>query len=588
MKRFTHRFRILSRPRSQYIGYLLCLWLLQAHGSTHAQGSDNNAKNPLVLAQHPDAIRAGYMVLERGGTAADAAVAIQAMLGLVEPQSSGPGGGSLLLYWDAKQHRLHALDGLAMAPGKVSEDLLLDFDGSRISIESASRGGRSAGVPGTMPLLEVMHRRWGRLQWSTLFDHAIERAQEGFNASVYLESVLRQSRSAGPSYAIDQVFSFDLRAGDRLTNHEYAHTLRQFAQQGYQGWLMQGGAETMIYALKGQGIESQLNRSDFITYKVIERNPLCSMIFSVTICSFPSPSFGGLAVLQTLKILDALELQSPLSWNFLDERFVHQYIEAARLATADRRQWLGDPDFVKDFSDDLLAQAYVQERAAIIGSRALEKVQPGLPNHLKVGILDGERANDALAHGATSHFTVIDVEGNMVVITTTINLNFGSRVGAGGFFINNMMSNFTSNLRAAPFYAVEARKVNKQAGAANSVDSHKRAYTSMAPLIVFDSQHQPIAAFGAAGGGPIVDFLAKSLIGFLKSKKSSQELVAEANLSASTGTPVFEAGRWPKDILTSLQHRGHKLRETPLLSGKVIVIKSDKTWAGAADPRRLP
>ena len=225
MKRFTHRFRILSRPRSQYIGYLLCLWLLQAHGSTHAQGSDNNAKNPLVLAQHPDAIWAGYMVLERGGTAADAAVAIQAMLGLVEPQSSGPGGGSLLLYWDAKQHRLHALDGLAMAPGKVSEDLLLDFDGSRISIESASRGGRSAGVPGTMPLLEVMHRRWGRLQWSTLFDHAIERAQEGFNASVYLESVLRQSRSAGPSYAIDQVFSFDLRAGDRLTNHEYAHTL---------------------------------------------------------------------------------------------------------------------------------------------------------------------------------------------------------------------------------------------------------------------------------------------------------------------------------------------------------------------------
>ncbi|NBT98663.1 MAG: hypothetical protein EBT59_05755, partial [Betaproteobacteria bacterium] len=213
-----------------------------------------------------------------------------------------------------------------------------------------------------------MHRRWGRLKWSTLFDHAIERAQEGFKASVYLESVLRQSRSAGPSYAIDQVFSFDLRAGDRLTNHEYAYTLRQFAQQGYQGWLKQGGAETMIYALKGQGIESQLNRSDFITYKVIERNPLCSMIFSVTICSFPSPSFGGLAVLQTLKILDALELQSPLSWNFLDERFVHQYIEAARLATADRRQWLGDPDFVKDFSDDLLAQAYVQERAAIIGS----------------------------------------------------------------------------------------------------------------------------------------------------------------------------------------------------------------------------
>jgi gamma-glutamyltranspeptidase/glutathione hydrolase len=160
------------------------------------------------------------MVLERGGTAADAAVAIQAMLGLVEPQSSGPGGGSLLLYWDAKQHRLHALDGLAMAPGKVSEDLLLDFDGSRISIESASRGGRSAGVPGTMPLLEVMHRRWGRLQWSTLFDHAIERAQEGFNASVYLESVLRQSRSAGPSYASIKFFHSTLgRAiGSQIVN----------------------------------------------------------------------------------------------------------------------------------------------------------------------------------------------------------------------------------------------------------------------------------------------------------------------------------------------------------------------------------
>jgi gamma-glutamyltranspeptidase/glutathione hydrolase len=150
------------------------------------------------------------------------------------------------------------------------------------------------------------------------------------------------------------------------------------------------------------------------------------------------------------------------------------------------------------------------------------------------------------------------------------------------------MSNFTSNLQEAPLYPVETIKANKRGGAANSVDGYKRAYTSMAPLIVFDSQHQPIAAFGAAGGGPIVDFLAKSLIGFLKSKKSSQELVAEANLSASTGTPVFEAGRWSKYILTSLQHRGHKLREASLLSGKVIVIKSDKTWDGAADPRRLP
>ncbi|MEY3605600.1 MAG: Gamma-glutamyltranspeptidase precursor [Pseudomonadota bacterium] len=588
MKRFTHPFTTLSRPCFQYIACLLCLLLLLAQGLTHAQGSDNKSKSPIVLAQHPDAIRAGYMVLERGGTAADAAVAIQAMLGLVEPQSSGPGGGSLLLYWDAKQHRLHALDGLARAPGKVSEDLLLDFDRSRLSIESASRGGRSAGVPGTMAILEVMHRRWGRLQWSTLFDHAIERAQSGFSASVYLESVLKQSRSAGPPYAIDQVFSTNLRAGDRLTNPEYAKTLRLFAQQGYQGWLEQGGAETMIYALKGKGIESQLDISDFITYKVIERNPLCTMIFSVTICSFPSPSFGGFAVLQTLKILDALELHSPLSWNFLDEQFVHQYVEAARLATSDRRQWSGDPEFVRDLGEDLLAQEYVQARAAMIGSRSLEKIQPGLPSHLKLGVLDGEPANDALAHGATSHFTVIDDEGNMVVMTTTINLNFGSRVSAGGFFINNVMSNFTSNLQEAPLYPVETIKANKRGRAANSVNGYKRAYTSMAPLIVFDSQHQPIAAFGAAGGGPIVDFLAKSLIGFLKSKKSSQELVAEANLSASTGTPVFEAGRWSKDILTSLQHRGHKLREASLLSGKVIVIKSDKTWEGAADPRRLP
>ena len=551
-----------------------------------------------VAAANPLATQAGFDVLKAGGSAVDAAIAVQMVLGLVEPQSSGIGGGAFLLHSAVgegdKPNKVQAFDGRETAPAAATEDLLLNAEGKPLAFHSAVVGGRSVGTPGVLRMLAQAHAQHGKLPWSKLFEPAINLASQGFAISPRLHAQLK----ADAYLRLDptaRAYFFQANGephpiGHVLRNPELAAVLQRIATEGVQAFYTGEVAEAVVRKVQQHPSNpGRLALSDLASYQAKERTPLCfdhaalSRVYRV--CGFPPPSSGAMAIGQILGLLQhtpASLMTSPLEMvdNTPDPRWLHLYTEASRLAFADRAQYVADPDFAPAPSGEwqsLLAPAYLRERAKLIRPNAMPQALPGVPVH-------AQRSSfapmvDQPEYG-TSHISIVDGQGNALAMTTTIEDAFGARQMVKGFLLNNELTDFSFAPRDA-----QGRLV------ANRVQPNKRPRSSMSPTLVFDkTTGQLVMSVGSPGGAMIIHFTAKTLYGVLNWGMSPQQAIALPNFGSVGGPLVLEGGRFAPATLAALRERGHEVREQALTSGLQAVVKQNKNdknvWVSGADPRR--
>ncbi len=559
-----------------------------ASGWTPKAGA--TASRFMVAAANPLATEAGYQTLKIGGSALDAAIAVQLVLTLVEPQSSGIGGGAFLMHWDGRA--VQAWDGRETAPAAADAGLFMAPDGRPVPFGQAVYGGRAVATPGALKMLEAAHRQHGRLPWRQLFEPAIALSEQGFPVSPRLRTQL----AADPLLRRDpQARAYFYRAdgephpvGHVLRNPALAAVLRAIAQQGSDGLHRGPVAADLVARVRGHAVPGRLSADDLAGYVPKVREPLCTVWLTVyRVCGFPPPSSGHLAVMQILGVLERLPpAQAPVRGlrqsQAPDADWLHPYIEASRLAFADRAQFVADPDFVRAPGGrwtSLLDDAYLRQRAALIGARSMPSVAPGQP------------AAEALAHApmqaqpehGTSHISVIDSQGRAVAMTTTIEAAFGARLMAdgatglpGGYLLNNQMTDFA----LAPADA-QGRPV------ANRIEPGKRPRSSMSPTLVFDAHSgRLLMTLGSPGGPVIIHFVAKTLIGTLQWGLDAQRAIDLPNFGTLESVSLLERGLFPAATADALRARGHRLMEVDLTSGLQAIQRTDKGWFGGADPRR--
>jgi len=509
-------------------------------------------KQFVVAAAHPLAVDAGYAVLERGGSALDAAIAVQLVLGLVEPESSGIGGGAFLLYWSESEKRLRSYDGRETAPAAARADRFLKEDKTPMAFVEAVVGGRSVGVPGVLRMLELAHARHGKLPWSELFQPAIAAAEGGFALSPRLQSQLARDTFLPRDAAARSSFYEGGKAkpaGASIVNRQYAETLRAIANKGVDAFYRGEIARDIVRAVRSNAKPGDLTEADLEGYRALEREPLCGPYREWRVCSMAPPSAGGVAVLQILGILERTNFARapPLSVDAL-----HLFSEAGRLAYADRAKYLGDPAFKNVPVGRLLDPKYLDARARLIGERSMRTASPG----------------DTEALG-TSHISIVDAQGNVASMTTTIEATFGSRIMVRGFLLNNELTDF-----------------DFVPGSANEVAPGKRPRSSMAPTIVFDSQGAVRLAVGSPGGPNIINYVAKALVAMLDWRFDAQAAAAAPNFGSRNGPTLLEAGAFYEAMKGPLEARGHAVEANPLTSGVHAVERVPGGWRGGADPRR--
>ena len=505
------------------------------------------AREFMVAAAHPLAAQAGYDVLARGGSAVDAAIAVQLVLGLVEPESSGIGGGAFLLHWSQREQRLRSYDGRETAPAAARRDRFLDAQGKAVAFHEAVLGGRSVGVPGVLRMLELAHRRHGRLPWAELFRSAIDLAEHGFALSPRLHALLDAERDLRDDPAARAVY-YGKTVGERIVNPQYAATLRAIAANGASVFYQGAIAADIVRAVHMHRKAGDLTTADVAAYQAREREPLCGAYRVWRICSMGPPSSGGVGVLQILGILERTRfvLAPPQSAQAL-----HYFSEAGRLAYADRARYLGDPDVVPVPLARLLAPGYLAQRARLIGERAMRRAAPG----------DMENG--------TSHFSIVERNGDAVAMTTTIEAGFGSRIMARGFLLNNELTDF-----------------DFVPGGPNEVGPGKRPRSSMAPAMVFDADGRLQLIVGSPGGSAIINYVAKALVGVLDWKLDIQAAIDLPNFGARYGPTEIEAGSRYQALAGGLIERGHEVGLAPLESGLHGIERVPGGWRGGADPRR--
>jgi len=542
---------------------------------TDATGSLAIVKPPAgVAAANPIAVEAGLEILRAGGSAVDAAVAVQAALGLVEPQSSGLGGGAFLMHYDAWTKRITAYDGREAAPRGATPDMFLDELGQPLSYADAVTSGRATGVPGAVAMLGVAHQQHGRLPWSQLFRGVEHAADEGFEVpkrlARFANSQFRQATLPDARALFGKPDGSTVQAGETLRNPAYAATLRVVAGHGPRALLEPPLAQQIIERTHAEPRPGTLAPIDFASYRPRQGEPLCRPYRMYVVCVPPPPS-SGVSLLQMLAILEHTDIakrgpDDPQAW-FL-------FAEASRLMYADRDRYVADPAFVAVPVNGMLDPAYVASRAKLIGERAGDPPAAGEPPQLAAGAQFGEDATQEVA--GTSHFVVVDGEGDVVSMTTSVESLFGSGRAVGGFFLNNQLSDFS-------FVAVEnGRPV------ANAVAPGKRPRSSMSPVVVLDRDGRLIAALGSPGGSAILGYNAKTLVGLLAWKLPLQEAVELPNLVARGKDFFGEAAKFPPDVLEGLKARGVEVKpgrgEESGLHG--VVLHADGRVEGAADPRR--
>lgn len=526
-----------------------------------------------ITAANPVAVEAGLEVLRQGGSAIDAAVAVQAALGLVEPQSSGLGGGAFLLHYDARTKRITAYDGREAAPRGATTDMFLDEQGQPLPYADAVTSGRATGVPGAMAMLGVAHQQHGRLPWSQLFGGVQRVAEAGFpvpkRLARFANSQFRQATLPDARALFGKPDGGTVQAGETLRNPAYAATLRLLAERGPRALLEPPLAEDIIARTQAEPRPGTLAPVDFVGYRPRVGEPLCQPYRLYVVCVPPPPS-SGVSLLQMLAILEHTDIarRGPR-----DARAWFLFAEASRLMYADRDRYVADPAFVPVPVTGLLDPAYVAGRARLIGERAGEPPTAGEPPALAAARF-GEDATDEAA--GTSHFVVVDAEGNVASMTTSVESLFGSGRIVGGFFLNNQLTDFS-------FRAVEdGRPV------ANAVAPGKRPRSSMSPVLVLDRDGRLVAALGSPGGSAILAYNAKALVGLLAWQLPLQEAIELPNLIARGRDYFGEAAKFPPEVLAGLAAQGVEVKagrgEESGLHG--IVRLEDGRVEGAADPRR--
>ena len=551
-----------------------------------------------VAAAHPLAAEAGGRMIRAGGSAVDAAVAVQMVLGLVEPQSSGIGGGAFLLHFNGAQ--VEAFDGRETAPAAADEKLFLRADGQPLGFRDAVVGGRAVGVPGTVRVLEAAHRRYGKLPWAELIGPAITLAENGFPVSARLNALARADAALKKDpVAAAYFFRPDGEApavGALLRNPDYAAVLRRIASGGAKAFYEGEIAQAIVSKVQGhQTNPGKLTLSDLTHYEAKQRAPLCHdhrAARRYRICGFPPPGSGAIAIGQILGILGtthAADLPpvpgiggTPGTSSLAPSAdWLHLYTEASRLAFADRAQYVADPDFVAPPQGgwtSLLEAPYLRERAGLIGDRSMKLAHPGNPGGVRSSYAP---MADQPEHG-TSHISIVDADGNALALTTTIEAQFGSRLmvnvtGApGGFLLNNELTDFSF----APTDGA-GRPV------ANRVQPGKRPRSSMSPTLVFDQASGKLVLIAGSAGGPmIIHSTAKTLYGVLNWGMNVQQAIDLPNFGSLNGPTVLEEKRFPPALVTSLRARGAEVREQPLTSGVQAIQAMPDGWFGGADPRR--
>lgn len=527
----------------------------------------------MVAAAHPLATVAGHDILLAGGSAADAAVAVQMVLNLVEPQSSGIGGGAFALYWNAALGELTSWDGRETAPAAAGPDYWLGADGAPLGFFDAVPGGRSVGVPGTLKLMEVLHARYGRLPWADLFAPAIRLAEEGFPVSQRLAASIAEAAEDGlADFPAARAYFFHpdgtpLAEGEFLNNPAFARTLRLIAAEG-SAPLYEGAIARDIVAATRTSPENPglLALADLESYEVKERPPVCLPYRVWRVCGMGPPSSGALTVGQILGILSNWDLSSM----GLGPEALHLYIEASKLAFADRGLYMADSDFV-DMPEGLLDPAYLKARAGLIDeTAAMPEAAPGEPPWDEATL----RAPGLSApeHG-TSHFVIVDGFGDAISTTTTIEQGFGSRVMTGGFLLNNELTDFS-------FVAEE-----NGAPVANRVEGGKRPRSSMSPTIVMQ-EGKPMLLIGSPGGSRIIPYVAQSLIGILDFGLDPQVAIDRPHIANRNGVTDIEEGPGAGTLAADLQALGHETNVRDLNSGLHAILITPEGLTGAADKRR--
>ncbi len=537
-----------------------------------AAGRSVEAQDWMVAAANPLAVEAGARVLREGGTAADALVAVQLVLGLVEPQSSGLGGGAFLVWYDAQSGELTTLDGRETAPLAATPTLFQDAAGQPLSFYDAVVGGRSVGVPGTPALLAEAHAKWGRAAWDSLFTEAIALAEGGFEVSPRLAAMVAQDaiRLFGTEATRDYFFPGGERllAGAILKNPDYAQTLRLFSEEGPAPFYTGDIATDIVAAVQGaDGNPGVMEEVDLAIYSVKPREAVCAPYRGFDVCGMGPPSSGGLTVGQILGLLapfdmGAMRPDSIEAWRLIGD--------ASRLAFADRGRYMADSDYVPVPVKGLLDQDYLRKRARLLERDvALQEVAAGEPEFDHAFDLADD---SSLELPSTSHISIVDGFGNVASMTTTIENAFGSRLMVRGFLLNNELTDFS-------FVSHEnGRPV------ANVVAPGKRPRSSMAPTIVMQNG-APVLAVGSPGGSRIIGYVAKTIIAYLDWGMDVQSAVALPHLVNRFGTYDVEAGTEALDLLPGLKALGFDVAPQVLVSGLHAISIGD-TLQGGADPRR--
>ncbi|AXA91873.1 gamma-glutamyltransferase [Massilia sp. YMA4] len=541
------------------------------------------ASKYMVAAANPLATEAGYRMLKQGGTALDAAIATQMVLTLVEPQSSGIGGGAFLVHFDGSKVRSY--DGRETAPMAATERLFLDQDGKPVSRETGIVGGRSTGAPGVLRMLELAHKHHGKLPWATLFQPAIELAEQGFNVSPRLHALLRYDQKRLTRDPVAAAYFYDgagqpRPVGHLLKNPELARVLREVAKGGadafYQGRIARDIAAKVRNHPTNPGL---LTAKDIADYRAKERDPVCSDYRKWTVCGAPPPSSGGIAIAEMLGILESTDIAAHRPVNGVpDAQALHLFSEAGRLAYADRNRYVADTDFVPLPGNGvaaLLDKRYLARRAALIGTQSMGSARAGTP----LGMQVAWGTDTALDKPSTSHLVAVDQYGNGLSMTTSVEDAFGSRQMVDGFMLNNQLTDFSFDA------------VDENGPIANRVQPGKRPRSAMSPTLVFDkATRKLVLATGSPGGSAIINYVAKVLVGTLDWNLDVQQAISLPNFGSRNGPTELEAGRFPDATVQQLKARGHEVRQFEQNSGlqgiQRITRDGRDAWFGGADPRR--